>query len=124
MAYFFFSCTSGWPPAAILPEARGALSEDGAGAGTPPQRAAGGGAVRGGGASFARRPTGTEDSSTGTRPASLAVPQGPQERILQRTVEQFVDLAPMVQILDAPLPQLVEQQFQAKKEEKEEEKDS
>ena len=45
----------------------------------------------------------------GTRPASLAEPQGPQERILRRTVEQFVDLAPMVQILDAPVPQLVEQ---------------
>ena len=41
-----------------------------------------------------------------TRPA---VPQGPQERILQRIVEQFVDLALMVQILDAPVPQLVEQ---------------
>ena len=45
----------------------------------------------------------------GMRPASLAEPQGPQERILQRTVEQFVDLAPMVQILDAPVPEVVEQ---------------
>ena len=45
----------------------------------------------------------------GMRPASLAEPQGPQERFLQRTVEEFVDLAPMVQILDAPVPQVVEQ---------------
>ena len=82
------------------------VSEDGAGAGPPPQRAAGGGAERGGGASFARRPT---TPPPGTRPVSLAEPQGPQERILQRTVEQFVDLAPKVQILDAPVPQLVEQ---------------
>ena len=102
--------TSQGAPVAILPEARGALSEDGAGAGPPPQRAAGGGAERGGGASFARQPTGTEDSSTGTRPASLAEPQGPQERILRpASLEQFVDLAPMVQILVAPVPQLVEQ---------------
>ena len=57
--------TSQGTPAAIFPEVRGALSEDGAGAGTPPRRAAGGGAERGGGASFARRPTGTEDSSSG-----------------------------------------------------------
>ena len=35
--------------------------------------------------------------------------QGPQERILQRTVEHFVDLDSMAQILDAPVPQLVEQ---------------
>ena len=54
----------------------------------------------------------------GMRPASLAEPQGSQEQIQQHTVEQFVDLAPMVQtcscvplvqILDAPVPQLVEQ---------------
>ena len=42
-------------------------------------------------------------------PASLAEPQGRQERILQHTLEQVVDLAPTVQILDAPVPQPVEQ---------------
>ena len=54
-------------------------------------------------------PRAQETPPPGTRPASLAEPQGPQDRSLQRTVEQFVDLAPMVQILDAPVPQLVEQ---------------
>ena len=38
-------------------------------------------------------PTGTEDVAPGMRPASLAEPQGPQERIRQHTVEQFGDLA-------------------------------
>ena len=33
---------------------------------------------------------------------------GPQERIQPRTVEQFGDLAPMVQIFNAPVPQPVE----------------
>ena len=86
--------------------ARGAVGENGTGDGPPPQRAAGGGAERGGGARGVRWPTGTEDSSTGD---AACQPHGPQDRILQRTVEQFVDLAPMVQILDAPVPQLVEQ---------------
>ena len=57
--------TSQGAPVSILPEARGALSEDGAGAGPPPQRAAGGGAEGGGGVCDVRWPTGTEDSSTG-----------------------------------------------------------
>ena len=36
-------------------------------------------------------------------------PQEPQEQVQQHTVEQIVDLAPMVQILDAPGLQMVEQ---------------
>ena len=66
--------TSHGAPVAILPETRGALSEDGAGAGPPPQRSVGGGAERGGGASSARWPTGTEDSPPGTQPAALREP--------------------------------------------------
>ena len=45
----------------------------------------------------------------GSRPPCLGEPRGPQERDLQRTVEQIAVYAPMVQILDAPVPQLVEQ---------------
>ena len=45
----------------------------------------------------------------GSRPACLGEPRGPQERDQPRTVEQFAVYAPMVQILDAPVPQLVEQ---------------
>ena len=45
----------------------------------------------------------------GSRPPCLGEPRGPQERDLQRTVEQIAVYAPTVQILDAPVPQLVEQ---------------
>ena len=45
----------------------------------------------------------------GSRPPCLGEPRGPQERDQPRTVEQFAVYAPMVQILDAPVPQLVEQ---------------
>ena len=45
----------------------------------------------------------------GSRPPCLGEPRGPQERDLPRTVEQIAVYAPMVQILDAPVPQLVEQ---------------
>ena len=44
----------------------------------------------------------------GSRPPCLGEPRGPQERDLPRTVEQIAVCAPMVQILDAPVPQLVE----------------
>ena len=44
----------------------------------------------------------------GMRPVSLAEPQGAQERVKRHTVEQFGELAPMAQILDAPVPQLVD----------------
>ena len=49
-----------------------------------------------------------DEEPGGRRPASLAEPPGPQERVPRHTMEQFGELAPMVQILDAPVPQLVE----------------
>ena len=39
----------------------------------------------------------------------LGEPRGPQARIQQRTMEQLADVVPMVQILDFPVPQMVEQ---------------
>ena len=42
------------------------------------------------------------------RPASLAEPQVPQERVQLRTVEQITDVVPVVQILDIPVPHMVE----------------
>ena len=45
----------------------------------------------------------------GSRPPCLGEPRGPQERDLPRTVEQVAAYAPMVQILDAPVTQMVEQ---------------
>ena len=45
----------------------------------------------------------------GSRPPCLGEPRWPQERIQQRTVEQLADVVPMVQILDIPVPQLVDQ---------------
>ena len=47
-----------------------------------------------------------EDAERGLRPACLAEPRGPQERVQLRTVEPVV--VPMVQILDAPVPQVGE----------------
>ena len=52
-------------PAPSIPPARTVDGANGAGDGPPPQRAAGRGAERGGGARGVRWPTGTEDSSTG-----------------------------------------------------------
>ena len=45
----------------------------------------------------------------GSRPPCLGEPRGPQEPDQPRTVEQIAVYAPLVQILDAPVPQLVEQ---------------
>ena len=45
----------------------------------------------------------------GSRPPCLGEPRGPQERDLPRTVEQIAVHAPMVQTLDAPVTQMVEQ---------------
>ena len=45
----------------------------------------------------------------GSRPPCLGEPRGPQDRDQQRAVEQTADYAPMVQILDAPVAQMVEQ---------------
>ena len=41
----------------------------------------------------------------GMRPALLSAVSGPQERVQRHTVEQFGELAPTVQTLDAPVPQ-------------------
>ena len=45
----------------------------------------------------------------GVRPNLLLEPQGPQDRDQLRTVEQTVGFGPLVQILDAPVAQMVEQ---------------
>ena len=45
----------------------------------------------------------------GSRPPCLGEPRGPQARIQQRRMEQLADVVPMVQILDTPVPQMVEQ---------------
>ena len=50
-----------------------------------------------------------EDAERGLRPACLAEPRGPQERVQLRTVEHLADVVPMVQILDAPVPRVGEQ---------------
>ena len=44
-----------------------------------------------------------------SRPPCLGEPRGPQDQDQLRTVEQTADYAPMVQILDAPVAQMVEQ---------------
>ena len=52
-----------------------------------------------------------DEEPGGRRPASLAEPPRPQERVQRHTVEHITDLvrvAPMVQILDAPVPQTVD----------------
>ena len=43
-----------------------------------------------------------EEEPGGSRPACLVAPQGPQEAVQRHTVEQLADVAPMVQVLDAP----------------------
>ena len=50
-----------------------------------------------------------EEEPGGRRPTGLVEPGGPQERVPRHTMEQFGELAPMVQILDAPVPQMVDQ---------------
>ena len=45
----------------------------------------------------------------GLRPTGLVEPSGPQERVPRHTVEQMADVAPMVPVLDAPVPQMVDQ---------------
>ena len=46
-----------------------------------------------------------DEESGGSRPPCLGEPRGLQERIQQRTVEQMVDVVPMVQVLDFPVAQ-------------------
>ena len=50
-----------------------------------------------------------EVPARGSRPPCLGEPRGPQERDLLRTVEQIAVRAPLVQFLDAPVTQMVEQ---------------
>ena len=50
-----------------------------------------------------------EEEPGGRRPASLAEPPGPQERVQRHTMEQLADVAPMVPSLAVPEPQLVDQ---------------
>ena len=45
----------------------------------------------------------------GSRPPCLGEPRGPQDQDQLRTMEQLAAYAPMVQILDIPVPQLVDQ---------------
>ena len=47
-----------------------------------------------------------DEEPGGRQPASLAEPPG---RVQRDTVEQLADCAPMVQILNVPVPQLAEQ---------------
>ena len=49
-----------------------------------------------------------EEVPGGWRPETLAEPR-PQERANRHTVEQLADFAPVVQILDVPVPQMVDQ---------------
>ena len=49
-----------------------------------------------------------DEDTAGLRPTGLIEPLGPQERVPRHTVEQMADVAPRVQILDAPVPQLVD----------------
>ena len=54
-----------------------------------------------------------EDAEKGSRPPCLGEPRGPQDRVQQRTVEQLADVVPMVQILDIPGLQGVDQLVEA-----------
>ena len=49
-----------------------------------------------------------EEEPGGSRPAGLVAPRGPQEAVQRHTVEQLADVVPTVQVLDAPVPQMVE----------------
>ena len=48
-------------------------------------------------------------SLTRSRPPCLGEPREPLEQVQQGTVEQLADDAPMVQILDLPVPYMVDQ---------------
>ena len=47
------------------------------------------------------------------RPASLAEPPGHQAQVQRHAVEQLADVASLLQCLDAPVPQVVEQLVEA-----------
>ena len=44
-----------------------------------------------------------------SRPPCLGEPRGPKARVQKHIMEQLADVVPMVQILDFPVPQMVEQ---------------
>ena len=50
-----------------------------------------------------------DEDTAGVRPTGLVEPPGPQERVPRHTVEQMADVAPMVLILDALVPQMEDQ---------------
>ena len=50
-----------------------------------------------------------EEEPGGSRPPCLGEPRGPQDKDQLRAVEQIADYAPMVQILDSPVPHMVVQ---------------
>ena len=50
-----------------------------------------------------------EEEPGGSRPPCLGEPRGPQDQNQLHTMEQAAAYAPMVQILDIPVPQLVDQ---------------
>ena len=51
----------------------------------------------------------------GSRPDRLFAVSGPQERVQRHTVEQMADSAPVLPMLDAPVPLMVEQPVQVLK---------
>ena len=48
-------------------------------------------------------------AASGSRPDRLLDVSGPQERVQRRIMEQIVDCVPAVPLLDAPVPQTVDQ---------------
>ena len=54
-----------------------------------------------------------EEEPGGGRPASLVEPLGPQAQVQRHAVEHLADVAPLLQCLDAPVPQEVEQLMDA-----------
>ena len=50
-----------------------------------------------------------DEDTAGLQATGLVEPRGPQEHVQRHTTEQMVEFAPMVQILDAPVLQTVEQ---------------
>ena len=48
-------------------------------------------------------------AASGSRPDRLLDVSGPQERVQRRIMEQIVDCVPFIPLLDAPVPQTVDQ---------------
>ena len=77
---------------------------------TPPHGDRAGPGAEGGGTRCTARPrSGCASPPQGSRPPCLAEPRGPQDQDQLRTMEQAAAYAPTVQILDIPVPQMVEQ---------------